>query len=192
MTAETESNVEHRILIAGFGGQGILSTGKLLCTSAINEGQNATYMPSYGTEVRGGTCNCHVVISPREIFSPYIETADTLMVLNELSLERFRNLLAPGGLLIVNSSLINIEEYEDIPDCRLLSLPATQMATDMGNVLVANVLLLGTFIGASGLCRTETVEQTIRQWLGENKKEHIPLNLKAFRRGLEAGARAPA
>lgn len=185
MTAESDSNAEHRVLIAGFGGQGILTAGKILCKAAINEGQNATYMPSYGTEVRGGTCNCHVVISPREIFSPYVESADSLVILNELSYERFHGLLRPGGLLVLNASMVSLDDYERPSECRLLAIPATEIANDMGNVLVANVMLLGGFIGATGICSEETVEQTIRDWLGDEKKVHIPLNLKAFRRGLQ-------
>lgn len=187
MTPQTDNNTEQRILIAGFGGQGILTLGKLLCNAAISEGKNVTYMPSYGTEVRGGTCNCHVVISPEEIFSPYVEAADGLIILNELSYERFRPTLRPGGLLVLNTSMVDPETYEGDSDARILGLSATETAGEMGNVLVANVLLLGAFIGATGLCGAESIEQAIRDWLGEGKEEKIPLNLEAFRRGMEAG-----
>jgi 2-oxoglutarate ferredoxin oxidoreductase subunit gamma len=187
MTAQTDNSTEHRILIAGFGGQGILTLGKLLCNAAISEGKNVTYMPSYGTEVRGGTCNCHVVVSPEEIFSPYVEAADSLIILNELSYERFRPTLRRGGLMVLNTSMVDPETYEGDSDAHILGLPATETAGEMGNVLVANVLLLGVFIGATGLCEQESIEQAIREWLGEGKEEKIPLNLKAFRQGIEAG-----
>lgn len=185
MSAETNENQEHRILIAGFGGQGILTLGKLLCNAAINEGRNVTYLPSYGTEVRGGTCNCHVVISAEEIFSPYVETADTLIIMNELSFERFRSSVQPDGLLVLNTSLIDPGDQNAQPRAKILGIPATEMAGEMGNVLVANVFLLGGFIGATGLCEEQSIERAIRTWLGKGKEEKIPLNLKAFRRGIE-------
>jgi 2-oxoglutarate ferredoxin oxidoreductase subunit gamma len=187
MTAQSDKNREQRVLIAGFGGQGILTLGKLLCNAAISEGKNVTYMPSYGTEVRGGTCNCHVVISPEEIFSPYVETADSLIILNELSYERFHSTLRPGGLLVVNTSMVQPSEKDNPCRGQVLGLPATETAGQMGNVLVANVILLGAFVGATGICGEESIELAIREWLSDGKGDKIPLNLDAFRRGLKAG-----
>ncbi|MFP4175858.1 MAG: 2-oxoacid:acceptor oxidoreductase family protein [Planctomycetota bacterium] len=181
----SEQTPEHRILIAGFGGQGILTLGKILCNAAINEGLRTTYMPSYGTEVRGGTCNCHVVISDNEIFSPYVERAQSLIILNEPSLQRFQPMLRPGGLLVCDSSMVETEPQNNGDPTVAVAVPATDIAAELGNVLVANVILLGTFISMTQLCRPSTIEQAIKEWLSSRKKDAIPVNITAFHRGLE-------
>ncbi len=187
MTANnTDTDREHRILIAGFGGQGILSLGKLLCNAAIAEGLNATYMPSYGTEVRGGTCNCHIVISPEEIFSPYVEAANSLVILNQMSYDRFRGILVPGGNLVYDSSMVAGEEDTSSNKQVVLDVPARDMAAQMGNELVANVILLGGFINLTGLCQINSLETAIEDWLTPDKTDQIDLNLKALHTGLEA------
>ena len=174
---------EHRLIIAGFGGQGILTTGKLLCTAALNEGREVTFMPAYGTEVRGGTANCHVVISDSRVFSPLVEKADSLLIMNQLSMERFGERLKDDGLLLTNSSLV-----ESIPDnptatARHIAIPATERAAELGNVVVANVLMLGAFVRLTGICSDESVLNSLRDALSEKKPDLLDLNLEAYETG---------
>jgi 2-oxoglutarate ferredoxin oxidoreductase subunit gamma len=177
-------SAEQRIFVAGFGGQGVLTMGKLLCLAAMNEGKEVTFLPSYGAEVRGGTAHCHVVVSPELIFSPIVEAADSLVILNELSFDRFGEIIRPGGLLVVNSSLVDHGDYERTHEATVLPLPATERATEMGNVLVANVLLLGALVEATDICRPDSIRQALRHSLTGRKSESLALNLEAF----EAGA----
>jgi len=174
---------EHRILIAGFGGQGVLTAGKLLCTSAISEGLQVTYLPAYGSEVRGGTANCHVVISPQPIFSPYVERADILIMLNQLSLERFVQILKPSGCLLVNSSLVQVDGVDLPGGLQVWQVPATEKALAMGNVLVANVVMLGAFAEVSGALNDQTFKEALERSLGGKKSKLITLNLEAFKKG---------
>ena len=124
-------SAEHRLIVAGFGGQGVLSLGKLLCISAMAEGKTVTYLPSYGAEVRGGTANCQVTISSGSIYSPLVERADSLIILNQLSYDRFAARLREGGLMVVNSSAIDAREGNG--DGRMVAVPATELAAQMGS-----------------------------------------------------------
>jgi len=179
---------EHRLIIAGFGGQGILTTGKLLCTAALNEGKEVTYMPAYGTEVRGGTANCHVVISDSRIFSPLVENADSLLIMNQLSMERFGERLKEEGLLLTNSSLV--EEVPDNPagTSRHMSIPATGRAAELGNVVVANVLMLGAYVHSTNICRDKSVLEALEGALSDKAQELLDLNMKAYETGAELAA----
>ncbi len=182
---------EHRIFVAGSGGQGVLTLGKLLCLATINEGQKVTFLPSYGAEVRGGTAHCHIVISPEQIFNPIVEQADALIILNEQSFERFGETIRPGGLVLVNSSLIQPGDYESTHEVALLRVPATERATELGNVVVANVLLLGAFVQASGICEHKSIELALRRSLTGRKSESIGINLKAFALGAKLADAVP-
>jgi len=177
---------EHRIIVAGFGGQGVLTLGRLLCVGAMKEGRQVTYLPSYGTEVRGGTANCHVVVSDGEIFSPWVEEADSLIILNELSFRRFGESIREDGLLVVNASLVEVGDYAATHPVRLLSVPATQKAAELGDVRSANVFALGTFLEASGLCSTESMREAMRERFGEGPG--LEINLRAFEAGASMGA----
>ncbi len=178
-------NTEQRLIIAGFGGQGILTAGKLLCTSCLAENKNVTYLPSYGSEVRGGTANCHVVVSEDEIYSPAVDSADSMVILNKLSFEKFADNIKPGGLLLLNSSMIDVCNATLKTD-KVIRINATDIAAGMGNVIVANIIMLGAFIKKSRVCRIETVEESIRTWLSDkNKSEAVDLNLKALHHGAE-------
>ena len=182
MDQQPESQ-EQRIIVAGFGGQGILTLGKLLCLSAMHDGRQVTYFPSYGAEVRGGTANCSIVISPTRIFSPVVEEADSLIIFNALSLERFGDSIRPGGLLVLNTSLADLGDYASRHAVTIVSVPATERAVEMGNVLVANTIMLGAFTRATRICRDETVEQALRLTLTGKRSKHIDINLRAFHGG---------
>ena len=190
MPTQTHNSAQHRIIIAGFGGQGVLTLGKLLCLAGIGEGKRVTYLPSYGSEVRGGTANCHVVLSPTEIFSPLVEAADSLIILNQQSFDRFSDLHRPGGLALVNTSLIDPAAYAASHDVQFVGIPATDLAVDMGNVLVANVILLGAFIRLTSLCSEENVEKALRQYLAGPKNKNVDINLAALAQGRASAENA--
>lgn len=185
MTHQNGPSQEHRIMIAGFGGQGVLTLGRVLCLGAMSEGSQLTYLPSYGSEVRGGTAHCHVVISTGPIFTPLVEMADSLIILNELSFERFGDSIRPGGLLVLDSSMVKPGDYTSSHDAAVLPVPATDRATEMGNVLVANMILLGAFVKATGICTEDSIGQGLRQVLTGGKSALLDINLEAFKTGAE-------
>jgi 2-oxoglutarate ferredoxin oxidoreductase subunit gamma len=182
------ADAEHRLVIAGFGGQGILTLGKLLCMAAMNEGRTVTYLPVYGSEVRGGTANCQVVISNGLIYSPLVERADSLIILNQPSYEKFAPCLKPGGLLVVNSSAVEDPHLQDVV---VLALPAADIAAQMGNVRVTNILMLGAFVEAARLVTEQSCRQALTELLGSRQAGLLELNLRAFGKGAEL-ARADA
>jgi 2-oxoglutarate ferredoxin oxidoreductase subunit gamma len=176
------TNDEHRLIVAGFGGQGVLSLGKILCISAMAEGQTVTYLPSYGAEVRGGTANCQVTISSHTIYSPLVELADSLIIMNQLSYDRFADRVRKGGLTVVNSSAVNVQEGP--ANGRVISLPATERAAEMGSVRVANVIMLGAFLATVPLVEWESCRRAMAELWGERKADLVELNARA----LELGA----
>ena len=184
MTSPREASQEHRTIIAGFGGQGVLTLGRLLCLAVMSEGKQVTYLPSYGAEVRGGTANCNVVISPERIFSPVVELADSLIMLNALSFERFGDSITPGGLLVLNSSLAEPGDFASRHDATVLPLPATERAAELGNVLVANAMMLGALVRATRMCRDESAEQALRRSMTGKRSRHVDINLEAVRAGI--------
>ena len=189
MSKQAQSD-EHRIILAGFGGQGILTLGKLLCTAVMNEGKQTSYLPSYGSEVRGGTANCHVVISSSQIFSPYVDDPHWIIILNQLSFERFGDCLRPGGLAVLNTSLAEPGDWADTRDVTLLPIPATETAVEMGSIVVANVLMLGAFLRACRVCEAETVREAIGELLSGRKSDQIEINLQALETGMQLAAEA--
>jgi 2-oxoglutarate ferredoxin oxidoreductase subunit gamma len=174
---------EHRLIVAGFGGQGVLSLGKLLCISAMAEGKTVTYLPSYGAEVRGGTANCQVTISAGTIYSPLVEQADSLIIMNQLSFDRFACRLADGGLMVVNSSAVSLDGSSD--NGQVLALPATERAAEMGSVKVANVIMLGAFLARVPLVEWASCRSALGELWGERKAHLIELNMQALETGAE-------
>jgi len=180
---ERADGEEHRLIAAGFGGQGILTLGRLLCMAGMSEGRRVTYLPSYGSEVRGGTANCQVVISPGTIYSPLVEVAHSLIIFNQLSYERFRERLRPDGLMLVNSSGVEMDGLQGPPEGRLLALPAAERAARMGNVRVGNVIMLGAFTRLAGLVGAKSCREALQENFGRAGEEILELNLKAFDEG---------
>lgn len=175
---------EHRLIAAGFGGQGILTLGKLLCKAALGEGKQVAYLPSYGSEVRGGTANCQIVIGTSTIYSPTVEAADELVILNQLSYEKFADRLKDDGVMVANTSGVELaDSHVDSP--QVIGLPATDMAADLGNIQVANIVMLGGFLAARPLVTRESALAALRELLGERKADMMPLNERAFDQGAE-------
>jgi 2-oxoglutarate ferredoxin oxidoreductase subunit gamma len=168
--------MEEKIIIAGFGGQGILFLGKLISQSGILAGLNTTYIPSYGAEVRGGTAHCHVVLSDSEIASPVIEKPDTLIMMNEPSFVKFEKIINSGGLIISNSSLISAKQKRNDVTEKFIS--ATNIAEGLGNAKVANIVMLGFYSRLKNIISKDIILKNITGPL-------VELNRKAFNAGYE-------
>lgn len=175
--------MEHGIIIAGFGGQGIMLIGQLLAYAGMSEGKNVLWLPSYGPESRGGFANCRVIISDEEIGSPVISTPDSLITMNLPSLDRFEASLKENGLLIVNTSLINREVRRK--DVRTLLIKANNIAEEIGNPRVANMVILGAFVAQSQILSMESVMESLYKVIPEQRHNMIPINKEALHRGAE-------
>jgi len=172
------------IIIAGFGGQGIMLTGKLLAQTAMIAGKEVTYMPSYGAEVRGGTANCMVVIAENEIACPVVATPDSLIVLNKASLKKFAPRLKNGGLLILNSSLIDVDpELDD--SIEVVSVPADELAVELGSPRSANMVALGAYLQKRRYLTPDAAAQALPDVLAIRHHKTLPVNIKALHKGGE-------
>lgn len=173
--------IDFSIILAGFGGQGILSAGKMAAEAALIEGHEVSWFPSYGPEMRGGTANCSVVISDDVIGSPVINDADVLIALNQPSLEKFEVQLKPGGIIIIDSSLIKVLPQRT--DIRFIPIASSEIANELGNMAYATIVLLGCLSAATGCFKRESFEAALREVLPERRYHMIPSNLEAFDKG---------
>ena len=172
------------IIFAGFGGQGVLLSGKLLCIAAMNEGKNVSHIPSYGAEMRGGTANCSVVISDDVIASPVVSKPSICVVLNGPSLVKFEPKIIKGGLLIYNSSLIETEPTRG--DIRVVSIRAGDLAEEAGSPRVANMVALGRLLKLKpDLASLSMVIKSLEKAVSARNKELNIINEKALRKGFE-------
>ena len=179
--------MQNDVIMAGFGGQGILLIGKMLAYAGMHQGKEVSWLPSYGPEMRGGTCNCTVVISDRPVGSPVIQSPRAVLAMNLPSLEKFESSVKPGGILIVNSSLINREPARK--DIRVLKVPANDIAVELGNPKGANMVALGAYLGATGAVDLGEMEALIRDTFA-SKPKVVEANVTALRRGYEFGRTA--
>ena len=170
-----------RYIFAGFGGQGMLLIGKFVAMANMLEGKHVSWLPSYGPEMRGGTANCSVMLSEEEIDSPLVTRPTSLIVMNRPSLEKFEDAVVPGGSIFVNSSMIDIKVQRT--DVNAYYVPCTEIATELGNPKVSNMIMLGAYIGKSHCVDIETVLEALLEKLGERKAKLIPLNREALLRG---------
>jgi 2-oxoglutarate ferredoxin oxidoreductase subunit gamma len=174
--------MHHEIIISGFGGQGALFAGQLLAYGALAEGRYVTWIPSYGPEMRGGTANCTVIISDEEIGSPLTRHPTEAIVLNPPSFDRFEPLVKKEGLLIVNSSLVPTKSQRT--DIRVVYAPANDIAAELGAVQLANVVMVGVLIAATGMLKLETLDQVLEEHISARHRDKLPLNKQAIRRGM--------
>lgn len=172
--------MKHEIVIAGFGGQGVLTAGQMLAYAAMEEGLNVVWMPSYGPEMRGGTANCSVLISDKPIASPIVAHPDVAVVMNNPSLEKFGPSVKTDGILLVNSSLINLEC--DRTDIKQVKVPCNQIAIDAGNARIANMVVLGCLLGAYPCVSFEHLKKAVGKKFG-SKPQIVEMNV----RGMEVG-----
>ena len=175
--------MQTEVMFAGFGGQGILLSGKLLAETAMAQGYEVAWIPSYGPEMRGGTAYCTVVVGDRPIGSPIIRNPAHLVAMNRPSLEKFAPVVKPGGVVLVNTSLIPVSAGRD--DIDELSVPATGIANEIGSVKTANIVALAAFVARSGIVDFETLRETVRHEFAA-KSKFIPLNMTAMDRGRDA------
>ena len=173
------------VIIAGFGGQGVMLIGDILANAAMEADFNVTYMPVYGVEMRGGTANCTVVISDEEIGSPIIHTPMSLIVMNRPSLDKFQPRLKDGGLQIVNGSTVE-EQLVETRRCRSYLVPVNDLANDLGNPKMANVVALGAWLQATGALSLEAAAGVLSQVFAKKSTTLAELNTRALRTGAES------
>ncbi|HVJ48418.1 2-oxoacid:acceptor oxidoreductase family protein [Desulfitobacterium sp.] len=171
------------IILAGFGGQGVMSMGQLLAYAGMFEDKHVSWIPSYGPEMRGGTANCAVTLSDSSISSPVISEPNTLIVLNRPSLDKFEKNLQPGGLLLMNSSLIDVSPQRQ--DIQVVRIPSDDLANEkFGNTRVANMIILGAYLELTQALSLESVEKALKKVLPEYRHSLIPLNRNALELGV--------
>ena len=180
----TVNGFYEEIVIAGFGGQGIMLTGKLLARTAMERGLEVTYMPAYGAEVRAGTANCMVIIAEEKIACPVVGRPDSLIVLNKASLNKFGPRLKNGGLLIMNISLIDTEPQLD-DSIEIIAIPADELAVELGNKKSANMVALGAYLQMRGYLTADGAAQALPDVLARRYHKTLPVNTEALRRGAE-------
>lgn len=169
------------IIIAGFGGQGVVSSGILLAHAGLQEGKNVTFFPSYGAEMRGGTANCSVVVSSDPIASPVVTNPDIVVIMNEPSLAKFEPTVKPGGLLFYNKTLIHSQPKRT--DIAVIPIEANAVAEELGQGRIANMVMLGGVAKKTGLVKLESLFKAQRKSFGKAKEEQLQLNDKALERG---------
>lgn len=174
----------HEILIAGFGGQGVLTAGQILAYAGNAEGKQVSWVPAYGPEQRGGTANCSVVISDGPVACPLVTEPNACIVMNLPSLEKFEAAVQPGGLLIVNTSLCG-DRTATRTDIRVVNLPATDIANELGSPKFANMVALGALLGAVPMVDLESCLTAMIKVMGKDKERFIPVNREALHRGMD-------
>lgn len=173
--------MQHDVILSGFGGQGALFAGQLLAYAAMDEGLHVTWIPSYGPEMRGGTAHCTVIISDDEIGSPLVRHPTAAVVMNQPSLDKYERLVTPGGVLVVNTSLTTRAATRS--DIRVVPVPANAIAEELGNGKMANMVMTGALIAATGALSLEAVERALEAHLPEKARHLLEANRQALRRG---------
>lgn len=175
--------MHHEIIISGFGGQGALFAGQLIAYAALAEGRHVTWIPSYGPEMRGGTANCTVIVSDDEIGSPLVRRPTAAIVLNPPSFDRYEPLVQKDGWLLVNTSLISTQSRRS--DIRVIAIQANDIAAELGAAQLANVVLVGTLVQATGVVKIETLDQVLEEHTSARHRDKLEMNKQALRRGAE-------
>lgn len=176
--------MHNELIIAGFGGQGVLLAGKILSQAALIEGKHVTYFPSYGAEIRGGTANCTVIVSDERIDSPVTSEPGAVIAFNNPSVERFEASLVPDGLLLMNGSMV--DRVPDRSDLQTFYIPAGEIARELGDERVLNVIMLGAYAGRSGVVSLDALESALRKFLAGKRAAVFEINQKALLAGVES------
>ena len=176
-------NTNYEILIAGFGGQGLLFSGKVPAYAGLLEGRELSWLPSYGPEMRGGTANCNVILSDTPVGSPIVENPNVLMVMNGPSLDKYESAVTPGGMIFVDSSLISRKVARD--DVTVFYVPSTQMANEKGLSGLANMILLGALVYKTGCVKEETLAEALKKVIPARKAQLFDANMSALALGKE-------
>jgi len=168
----------HKMFFAGLGGQGIMLMGQMVGSAAIHEDKESTFFPSYGPEMRGGTANCTVIVSDKPISNPVISESDVVVAMTLPSMLKFEPTLKPGGIMFINTSMIH--QAPKRSDITVYEIPVSDMANELGNPRVANIIMLGAFVRVTNIVRSEDIEEVIREFFGTKGTDLVELNLKAF------------
>lgn len=172
--------MERSVIVAGFGGQGVMFLGQVLSLAAMFEGKHVTWLPSYGPEMRGGTANCTVVISDDEVASPVVDKPMDIIVMNIPSLLKFEKMVKEGGYIFMNTSVIDKETQRK--DVEVVKVEANKIAEEIGSPKIANMVMLGAYVAKTKVVKPESVFEAIRK---KSKKEFIDMNIEAVKKGLE-------
>ena len=175
--------MHEEVIISGFGGQGALFAGQLLTYTGMDEGWHVTWIPSYGPEMRGGTAHCIVILSSDDIGSPIIRRPTLCIVMNPPSMDKYEPLIRPGGLLVANSTLVRAKSARE--DIQAVYIPANELAAELGNIKMANVVLLGAMLGMREILPIESVKRTLEEHIPERRKHIIEPNKRALDRGVQ-------
>ena len=173
-----------QFIFAGFGGQGMLLIGKFVAMASMLDGKHVSWLPSYGPEMRGGTANCSVIVSDKDVASPLVDKADVIVAMNLPSLDKFEEHVKPGGLLVINSSIIDRKSTRD--DITVVYCDANRIAEAVGNPKGANVAILGAMLEKEPIVDIDKMTEAIRIELGERKARFLEGNKKALIAGMEA------
>jgi 2-oxoglutarate ferredoxin oxidoreductase subunit gamma len=173
--------MHHEIIFSGFGGQGALFAGQVMTYAGMDAGWEVTWIPSYGPEMRGGTAHCTVIISDQPIGSPIIRRPTIAVVLNPESMEKYEPLVRPGGLLVVNSTLVQRPAVRD--DLDVVTVPANELTAELGNTKMANIVLLGAMLSQRPIVSLEAIDRVLDEHLEGTKRRFIEPNRQALRRG---------
>ncbi len=173
-----------KTFIAGFGGQGVISLGQLWVYCGMKEGKEVTFFPFYGAEKRGGIARASVIVSDHEIASPLVTSPDSAVVMNMDSLPLCEEVLKQGGTLFVNSSLVKVESKRK--DARVIKVPCNELAEEIGDVKIANMVMMGALSKATGAVALDKLEAVLKSFFPESKHKFIPMNLKAISAGMAA------
>jgi 2-oxoglutarate ferredoxin oxidoreductase subunit gamma len=169
------------IIIAGFGGQGVLTTGQLLAYAALDEKKEVTWIPSYGPEMRGGTANCTVIIADEEIGSPMVKNPGAVIAFNQPSMEKYEPLMKPGGVLVINQSMV--DKKVSRKDLRVIYIDANAIAEKIGDKRMTNMVLLGGLLSNLPVLPLTAIEKALKEHLPERHKKLLPLNYQALKEG---------
>ncbi len=172
-----------QILIAGFGGQGVLFAGKLLAYKGLVDGKQLSWLPSYGPEMRGGTANCSVILSDDPVGSPIVSHPDVLIAMNLPSLEKYEDTVVPGGMILVESTLIEKKVARD--DVKVFYVPATKMAQEMGAPTLANMIMVGKLIRECEAVNDGHIEETLHKVVSARHQDLFDINKKAIQAGMD-------
>ena len=172
----------HSIIISGFGGQGVMLMGQVLCQAGMTEGKHVTWLPSYGPEMRGGTANCTVIISDEPVASPVVDSPEEVVVMNIPSLLKFEPIVRRNGYLFINSSVVDREPKRQ--DIKTIKVPANEIADQLGNLRVANMVMLGAFVFTTKCVNIESLIDAMKYKLKGKDSSIIELNVEAIKQGL--------
>ena len=178
------------IILSGFGGQGIMFAGQILSYAAMDAGKEVTWIPSYGPEMRGGTANCTVVISDEEIGSPVVKNPDAVLAMNLPSLDKYEHMLKPGGVLVINTSMVDRLAHRT--DISVVAIPCNAIADELGNPRLANMIATGALLAGMNVLTLADMETALNNHMPGRHKSLLPKNVEALTRGAEFAEKALA